>query len=416
MAIVQVGSQFQSDAPLDSLQWHVDNAAIPQGQGVGDFQPGGVGFDGFGTPITPGIDDFASGKVTTGSIERQQGSKIFLAAFQRAGVTDPNATVRQSAGLPGFKPEKHGFNKFISKAAPIIVLGSAALAGGFALAGVGAGAGAAGAGEGATAAAGAAGGAAGGTGLTATAAEGGLAAGVGTTTAGTGLTATAAEGGLSAGFATSGATVGLNAGLAAGTSLAPGFFSMELFEPFLEIGLEQFGPSVAESFTTEAVAAPAAEQSAVVTADAAGASEAATTTAAEQVAGVSTDPMTHLYDGSGLSAELAAGAPKEGLIQGVMKFAKDNPLLTKGILDIGGGILKGIGDSGLQDDKQQHEKDLLTQKLAQDKDLMEWKRRFIQGGSFFDAKLPFSAPSEQRQLLRPDGTPVHSGLLGREMR
>jgi hypothetical protein len=63
----------------------------------------------------------------------------------------------------------------------------------------------------------------------------------------------------------------------------------------------------------------------------------------------------------------------------------------------------------MQEGKFKQEKEMQAQKLADEKDLAAWKRRFIQGGSFFDAKLPFSAPAQQKQLRRPDGSPVHAG-------
>jgi len=126
VAIIKVAGGLQSDAPQGTLQWFIDNAAIPQGQGVTD--------GGLTSGANLSIDDATSG----GTFDRQQAAIGMVQRFQEQGISDPNALGSQ---LPS---TRSGLSGFIAKNAKPIVLGAAGLAGGLALGGVGAGAGATG--------------------------------------------------------------------------------------------------------------------------------------------------------------------------------------------------------------------------------------------------------------------------------
>lgn len=88
--------------------------------------------------------------------------------------------------------------------------------------------------------------------------------------------------------------------------------------------------------------------------------------------------------------------------------------LVAGGLQVGGGILKGIGDRStaleIADKKAQTDKELLEQKRIQDEKAAEDKRARVQSGSYFDANIPIKA-KKGAVLRRPDGTPVYSGPL-----
>lgn len=99
-----------------------------------------------------------------------------------------------------------------------------------------------------------------------------------------------------------------------------------------------------------------------------------------------------------------AAANNGGIISSAMKYAKDNPLLALGALNLAGGVVKGIGQSQLQ-------KDLMERQYAQEVGLQEWKRRFTQGGSYFDANVNVK-PAANKTLRRSDGTPVHGIVAG----
>lgn len=108
------------------------------------------------------------------------------------------------------------------------------------------------------------------------------------------------------------------------------------------------------------------------------------------------------------------GAASGGIINSALNFAKANPLVTVAGAQLGAGIIGGIGNNitqnQLMDKKIQADKDLLAQKTAEEEKLAEWRRRFIQGGSYFDAKMPFgpaTAGGGSPGLRRPDGTPVY---------
>lgn len=142
-------------------------------------------------------------------------------------------------------------------------------------------------------------------------------------------------------------------------------------------------------------------------------------TAAAGVPGVEQLPMEFgadfgVPDLSGLS-----GSP--GIIDSVLGWGKQNPLLASAALQVGGGVLAGIGNNAtaneITDKRIAADKALLAQKAEEERALQEWKRQFTQSGSFFDANLPFK-PAQNKQLRRPDGSLVYGpggGLIAGQM-
>ena len=128
-----------------------------------------------------------------------------------------------------------------------------------------------------------------------------------------------------------------------------------------------------------------------------------------------------VYDAGAGGLVNGAQAAGPGFWSSVGEFANKYPALaTAGILggvQTIGGVIEGIGASQRQEDQQAHERALLEQKIEDQKELEEWKRQFTQSGSFFDAKPGFR-PAANRQLRRPDGTPVFSpgGMIAGTMR
>lgn len=124
--------------------------------------------------------------------------------------------------------------------------------------------------------------------------------------------------------------------------------------------------------------------------------------------------------GAGSPAAVTAGA-SPGIIDSVLQWGSKNPLLASTALQLTGGIIGGIGNNitanDIADKNIQAAKELQEMKLQQEKELLEWKRRFTQEGSYFDARVPIR-PGANKQLRRPDGTPVYApggGLISSQM-
>lgn len=115
---------------------------------------------------------------------------------------------------------------------------------------------------------------------------------------------------------------------------------------------------------------------------------------------------------SGMATNMAApaAAAPGGIINNamgaVLEFGKEYPGLALAGGQMATGIIGGIGQSGMLDRKIQADKEMQEQKMADAQSLEEWKRRFIQGGSSYDAKVPFQ-PTNQ-PLKRPDGSNVYA--------
>lgn len=114
----------------------------------------------------------------------------------------------------------------------------------------------------------------------------------------------------------------------------------------------------------------------------------------------------------------ASASAKSGVLNGAMQWMGKNPLPATIIgTQLAGGVIGGIGQAKLQEDRQDHERQLLEQRLEDQQALEEWKRRFTQSGSYFDA-TPKLKPAADTTLRRPDGTPVYgpNGLISSTMR
>lgn len=114
-----------------------------------------------------------------------------------------------------------------------------------------------------------------------------------------------------------------------------------------------------------------------------------------------------------------ASQSQPGLIDSWMKFSKENPVATVVGAQLAGGVIQGIGAAQRQDEalasqeRMQErnisaQRELLDQRLEDAKAMEEFKRRFTQAGSYFDA-TPKVKPAADKVLRRPDGTPVYSG-------
>lgn len=221
--------------------------------------------------------------------------------------------------------------------------------------------------------------------------------------------------------------------------------------PALVMGILGGGAGEALGFLgAEAGAADVAAGTSDIGVGVGGAGEAGGTTLAEGAAGVSTSGGEYLQQPAetqalGANAAPAAGSSSAGasmppaggamppavvdapavaamnqpsagggLISGAMDWAKANPGLTAGILQVGGGALQGVANresaKETQEKKIQAEREAALAKL-------ENQRAFVQSGSYFGAKVPFR-PGANTALRRPDGTAVYSspGLVAAAMK
>lgn len=115
---------------------------------------------------------------------------------------------------------------------------------------------------------------------------------------------------------------------------------------------------------------------------------------------------------------LSTGSYLGDLWAGLPDIAKA-ALITSGV-GLVSGTIQGIGSyvtqNELMEKKIQSEKDLLAQKTEEESKAAENKRRLIQSGDYFSAKLPFS-PKKGAVLTRPGGAPVYgsNGLIATRM-
>lgn len=112
--------------------------------------------------------------------------------------------------------------------------------------------------------------------------------------------------------------------------------------------------------------------------------------------------------------------PSPGIIDKTLAFAKANPYATIAATSLASGIIGGVGQNitqnELMDKKIQADKDLLARKTDEEAKQAENRRKFIQGGSYFDVDVPIRA-KPGGVLRRPDGTPVFgSGIINNAMR
>lgn len=108
-----------------------------------------------------------------------------------------------------------------------------------------------------------------------------------------------------------------------------------------------------------------------------------------------------------------------GLINSVLDWGKANPQLASGVLQAGGGLLKGIGDRStameITNKRIAADQALQDSRVQNAIDLENAKRAIIQGSSMFDSTLALKPGNTP--LKRPDGTPVYgpNGLITSQM-
>lgn len=154
--------------------------------------------------------------------------------------------------------------------------------------------------------------------------------------------------------------------------------------------------------------------------------------AAQQVAGLSTNPASVVLDGAtgafdmgvggvgeAMGLTQAAPAVSPGILNSVVDWAKANPKLATTGAQLVFGAMKGAGDreaaDNMMEKRIQADQALLAQRTEEAKELDEWKRRFTQAGSFFDAPVP-KANANATQLRRPDGSLVYSnGIIANQV-
>lgn len=210
-----------------------------------------------------------------------------------------------------------------------------------------------------------------------------------------------------------GAFGGFDAGLAAAPELAAGGAGADALAMFT-------GENIAETYLGEELFAEGTAD--WLFADTAGTSDlTANVVGNAPVSGVETGA----FDMGQFTPQEAGGIPssqvKPGVIDSVLDFSNKYPAAALGVTTAGaqlaGGVVAGVGASQRQEDQQQHERELLEQRIQKEKELEEWKRQFTQGGSYFDAK-PKIRPGPSKVLTRPGGTPVYGpgGMISTMMR
>jgi hypothetical protein len=175
-------------------------------------------------------------------------------------------------------------------------------------------------------------------------------------------------------------------------------------------GSEFLNSSGGSSTPTGTVTNPTVDQSGAVL-DASGSTSASMPPAVETMPAAVVDPA------AAATPTTTAGG---GLINSAMNFAKTNPLLTAAGLTIAGGAVQGAGNRANQkeiaDRNIQASRDLQTQRQQQAIELEEWKRRFAQSGSYFDALVPFRRRPNAPLMRQSTGTPVYqNGLIASAM-
>lgn len=123
-----------------------------------------------------------------------------------------------------------------------------------------------------------------------------------------------------------------------------------------------------------------------------------------------------VFNGSSASSSAAIPTGADWLDRSI-DFVNKNQGLVSGAMQVGGGLLKGIGDRStaleIADKRIAADKELINAKTQAQIDLENAKRGIIQSGSYFDAKVPIRPAG--KVLLRPDGTPVYKGLVNSQV-
>src|SRR3990167_164516 len=166
---------------------------------------------------------------------------------------------------------------------------------------------------------------------------------------------------------------------------------------------------------TAGAAAPAATTISGAAATTAGISPVAETFAAPATFGLDAATGEALATGwEGMAAESAAqnaalgvapattAAASPGIIDSVLQFGQKNPALTLGAMSLAGGVAMGVGG-------YQTAMDLQEQKKKDAQEMEQWKRQFVQGGSYYDANVNMR-PGTGVATRRSTGAPLHAGI------
>lgn len=165
------------------------------------------------------------------------------------------------------------------------------------------------------------------------------------------------------------------------------------------------GANAALDFGNEAAIDSVATQAA----DAAGAStNAADFAFSPAQASVANPEVTNLV------SQVGTKAP--GLIDSVIEWGKNNKALAAGALQLGGGLLKGVGDAAAMDKKIAAEKEIAAGRSPEA--ILAAQRANAASSGAYGQRLGFQAPSAPRVLRRPDGSIVYAqpGLIAGQMK
>lgn len=128
---------------------------------------------------------------------------------------------------------------------------------------------------------------------------------------------------------------------------------------------------------------------------------------------------TQAADAAGIATNAAKAVtevPKKGLIDSVIEWGKANPAIASGALQLGGGLLKGIGENAAMDKKIQAEKEIAAGRSPEA--VLAAQRANAASSGAYGQKAGFQAPTAPRVLRRPDGSVVYAqpGLIAGQMK
>jgi len=127
---------------------------------------------------------------------------------------------------------------------------------------------------------------------------------------------------------------------------------------------------------------------------------------------------TKAADAAGIATsagDVVTGGAKKGVIDQVLDWGKANPALASGALQLGGGLLKGVGDSAAMDKKIAAEKEIAAGRSPEA--ILAAQRAQAASSGAYGQKVGFGAPAAPRMLRRPDGSLVYAqpGLIAGRM-
>ncbi len=110
------------------------------------------------------------------------------------------------------------------------------------------------------------------------------------------------------------------------------------------------------------------------------------------------------------------GMKEKGLIDRVIDWGTKNPVLASGVLKLGGGLLRGVGDAAAMDKKIAAEKEIAAGRSPEA--ILAAQRANAASSGAYGQRLGFQAPNTPRVLRRPDGSIVYAqpGLIAGKMK